>query len=256
MFELMDRLTLLIVPLFLILDFFWQARSYHKTRYWRLRAGTVSLLTFLFGCLVADMWSGIFDNFHYFELSNLDTWSGALIGILLYEVLHYSYHRAAHHFNWLWYAGHQMHHSAESLDGFGAYYLHPLDTLVFTSIASLVYYPLLGLSTEAGIIAALFLSFNVIFQHANITTPHWIGYVIQRPESHMLHHCHGSNRYNYANVAVIDMLFGTFRNPKSVQDIQIGFYNGSSSRLIDMLLGKDVSMPDAILPKPDIIQPR
>ena len=27
-----------------------------------------------------------------------------------------------------------------------------------------------------------------MFQHANIRTPRWIGYVVQRPESHAVHH--------------------------------------------------------------------
>ena len=61
-----------------------------------------------------------------------------------------------------------MHHSAESLDAFGAYYLHPFDAVMFTSIGSLVFFPILGVQLEAGILASLFLTFNAMFQHANI----------------------------------------------------------------------------------------
>ena len=136
-----------------------------------------------------------------------------------------------------------MHHSAESLDAFGAYYLHPFDAAMFTTIGSLVFFPLLGVQLEAGILASLFLTFNAMFQHANIKTPRWLGYLVQRPESHNIHHGRGIHRYNYADFPVMDMLFGTFRNPDTVDGIQCGFYNGASSRIPEMLAGVDVYKP-------------
>jgi sterol desaturase/sphingolipid hydroxylase (fatty acid hydroxylase superfamily) len=136
-----------------------------------------------------------------------------------------------------------MHHSAESLDAFGANYLHPLDAAVFASINSLVLFPLLGLGLEAGVITALFLTFNAMFQHANIRTPHWLGYLIQRPESHNIHHARGVHRYNYSDLPLWDMVFGTFSNPREAADPDCGFYKGASSRIVEMLLGRDVSTP-------------
>ena len=79
-----------------------------------------------------------------------------------------------------------------------------------------------------------------MFQHANLKTPRWLGYVIQRPESHIIHHQRGLHRYNYCDLPVIDMLFGTFRNPVDVEPV-CGFYDGASSRIGDMLLGRDVT---------------
>ena len=52
-----------------------------------------------------------------------------------------------------------------------------------------------------------------LLYHWNVSTPAWLGYLIQRPESHCVHHQHGLHRYNYADLPVWDMLFGTFRNP-------------------------------------------
>ncbi len=178
------------------------------------------------------------------DLSGLGPWGGAAVGIVVYEFLHYGYHRAVHASDWLWrFFGHQMHHSAESLDAFGAYYLHPVDAAMFTTWGSLVFVPLLGLSTEAAIIGALFLTFNAMFQHANIRTPHWLGYLIQRPESHNIHHALGAHRYNYADLPLIDMLFGTFRNPRELQSTECGFYAGASGRIGEMLIGRDVTAP-------------
>jgi sterol desaturase/sphingolipid hydroxylase (fatty acid hydroxylase superfamily) len=94
------------------------------------------------------------------------------------------------------------------------------------------------------VVATLFLTFNAMFQHANLSTPAWLGYFIQRPESHNIHHQRGLHRYNYADLPVIDMLFGTFRNAGDSIDLECGFYNGASRRIPEMLIGRDVSTPE------------
>ena len=45
-------------------------------------------------------------------------------------------------------------------------------------------------------------------------TPRWLGYVIQRPEAHGLHHELGEHRRNYSDFPLWDMLTGTFVNPE------------------------------------------
>jgi len=242
MIDLIEPITLALIPGFLLLDFIVRRRRYATTGQWRLRAALVTAAIFFLTGEVAAFWGRLFGETHLLDLGGLGAW-GAIAGVLVYEFVHYWYHRAAHQWNWLWRAGHQMHHSAESLDAFGAFYLHPFDAAMFTSISSLVLFPLLGLSIEAGVIAALFLTFNAMFQHANIGTPHWLGYLIQRPESHNLHHARGVHRYNYADLPLWDMLFGTFRNPRSVEGMECGFYEGASGRIPEMLIGRDVSRP-------------
>ena len=243
MIELLETTTLALIPGFLLLDFIIQRRHYDKTRHWRLRAALVSLAIILFSGEVAQFWGNLFGEAHLLDLSGLGAW-GVVVGVLVYEFFHYWYHRTAHQWNWLWRTSHQLHHSAESLDAFGANYLHPIDAALFTTIASLVFFPLLGLSVEAGVIATLFLTFNAMFQHANISTPHWLGYLIQRPESHNIHHGRGIHRYNYSDLPLWDAVFGTFRNPRKLESTACGFYKGASSRLIDLLIGRDVSTPD------------
>ncbi len=242
MIDYIEPLTLALIPGFLLLDLIIQTRRYDKTRHWRLRGVLVTTAIVLFSGEVALFWGNLFGDAHLFNLSGLGLW-GIIPGILVYEFFHYWYHRSAHEWNWLWRAGHQLHHSAESLDAFGANYLHPFDAVMFTTIASLVLFPLLGLSLEAGLVTALFLTFNAMFQHANISTPHWLGYLIQRPESHNIHHGRGIHRYNYSDLPLWDMIFDTYRNPRTLDDVTCGFYKGASSRLFDMLVGKDVSRP-------------
>jgi len=240
MMDWLPNLTLGLIPAFLGLDWAIRGRKHDSTRFWRIRALVMGAVTFYGAGYVALFWATVLGDFHLLDLSWLGDWAGSAVGVLVYELAHYGYHRAAHRFNWLWRMGHQMHHSAESLDVFGAYYLHPLDNAMFTTLASLVFFPLLGLTAEAGVIGAFFLTFNALFQHGSFRTPRWLGYFIQRPESHSVHHGRGIHRYNYSDLPLWDMLFGTFRNPESFQK-QHGFYDGASERIPEMLAFRDVS---------------
>lgn len=243
MYDVLGYLTLALIPAFILLDLVHRHRRFETPRFWRLRALVVTVGIFFFTGWVAGLWGAVFEGISLLDLSGLGAIGGAVIGVLVYEFFHYWYHRYAHQSNWLWRAGHQMHHSAESLDAFGAYYLHPLDAAIFTSIGSLVFFPLLGVTMEAGVIGTLFLTFNAMFQHANIRTPQWLGYFIQRPEMHNVHHARGIHRYNYADLPLWDMVFGTFLNPKTVSKLATGFYTGASARIGAMLIGRDVSKP-------------
>jgi len=242
--ELADYyLPIFLLP-FIALHFLWRARAYAAPAGWKVRATIVSGAIYGVSMAVGIGWGAVLPETSLVDGAALGSWGGALVGILVYELAHYWYHRAAHSWNWLWRLGHQMHHSAESLDAFGANYLHPIDAALFTTWAVLVFYPLLGLTPEAGAIAAAFLAFNAAFQHANIRTPRWLGTIVQRPESHAIHHGRNIHAYNYADLPFWDMLFGTYRNPKAGDEPRSeGFYDGASSRIGAMLTFHDVSAP-------------
>ncbi|CAN0130223.1 unnamed protein product [Chrysoparadoxa australica] len=152
----------------------------------------------------------------------------------------YTWHRLMHQSNALWKVFHQMHHSAERLDIPSAFYFSPMDMIAFTLLGSLCFALVIGVEPGAATVIILTLNFLSIFQHANIKTPVWLGYIIQRPEQHAIHHSRGVHKYNYSDFPVWDMLFGSFKNPVDYQG-KIGFYDGGSSRIKDMLLFRDVS---------------
>lgn len=239
--ELMDWMPLILLAPFLVLELAWRARRYATPRGWRLRALVVSAAVFGITLGVGRAWGAVLPEWSLFEGAALGTWGGAAAGILLYEFLHYWYHRAAHSWDWLWRAGHQMHHSAESVDAFGAYYLHPLDASVFTSLSVVAFFPILGLTPAASAIAAAFLAFNAAFQHANIRTPRWLGYLVQRPESHGVHHGRDIHRWNYSDLPLWDIVFGTFRNPGADVPREAGFQPGASARVLSMLAFRKVA---------------
>ena len=100
----------------------------------------------------------------------------------------------------------------------------------------------IGVPPQAATNILLITMFMSFFQHANIRTPRWVGYIIQRPESHTIHHGRGVHANNYSDLPLIDMIFRTFCNPAGYE-IETGFYDGASARVADMLLFQDVSEP-------------
>ncbi len=244
MWEYLEWLALALIPLFMALELLAPARRFARTPLWRINGLAVTGLALFVSFEVTAFWDRVFAGVHLFDGAALGPWLGAGLGILVYELGHYAYHRTVHTYHVLWRAFHQTHHVAESLDAFGAYFLHPLDAAAFTSVAALILFPLLGLSLEAALLVNCWLVFNAMFQHANIVTPHWLGYLIQRPESHAVHHGRGIHAYNYADLPVVDMLFGTFRNPRPDQvPSAVGFYEGASNRWFELAVGVDVSEP-------------
>lgn len=112
-----------------------------------------------------------------------------------------------------------------------------------------------GLTPDAAAIAVAVLTFLAMFQHANLRTPRWLGYLVHRPEQHALHHARGAHRFNYGSLAVSDMVLGTFRNPSRFEE-PVGFWDGASSRVGEMLIGRDVTEPPPIVPNRPSREPR
>lgn len=140
-----------------------------------------------------------------------------------------------------------MHHSAEKLDIPSAFYFSPMDMIGFTLLGSLVFALIMGVNPGAATIIILSLNFLSIFQHANIKTPVWLGYIIQRPEQHAIHHARGIHGYNYSDFPIYDLIFGTFKNPVDYQGAY-GFYDGGSAKIADMVMFRDISANQPHIP--------
>lgn len=100
----------------------------------------------------------------------------------------------------------------------------------------------LGLDPLAAAVTGYLFTFAGFFQHWNVRTPHWLGYVIQRPESHCVHHRKGVHSYNFSDLPLWDFVFGTFRNPKQYLG-ECGFEGGADLRIGAMLALRDVNAP-------------
>jgi len=189
------------------------------------------------------IWDGFFAAHRLLDLTSFGIAGGTVLGLLAYEAGVYVWHRAMHESNVLWRGLHQMHHSTERLDSYSAFYFSPLDMAGWTLVGSLVLTLGIGVAPQAATLILLSTTFMTIFTHANVKTPRWLGYLIHRPESHAVHHARGLHAYNYSDLAIFDMLFGTFRNPATFEH-ESGFYDGASARIADMLAFRDVSEPE------------
>jgi len=252
MLEILEYTALGFFPAFLLFDLVKSQRKFDASASWRLRAGVWSTAIVLMSIGLAAWYGNLFTNtlggWSLFNGAALGTWGGALVGIFVYEIFHYTYHRLTHEWDWLWrISGHQFHHSAESLDPFGAFWLHPVDRALFITWGAIVFFPLLGVSAGAGAVAGVWLYFNSMFQHVNVRTPKWLGYFLQRPEMHILHHGRGVHRHNYTSLSLIDIIMGTFRNPSAdeVEGKKCGFFRGSSEQFVKMMTFQDASEPPA-----------
>jgi sterol desaturase/sphingolipid hydroxylase (fatty acid hydroxylase superfamily) len=240
---LLDPVSLIVLAIYgalILLEVLFPARPLPRVKGWRTRSLLVFAFYFYLSSYLPLLWGETLAQYQLFNLAALNPFVGAGIGVLVYELLVYFYHRAMHSSHWLWRSFHQMHHSAERVDTFGAFYFSPLDIVGFTLLSSLALTIGAGLSAKAVTYYLYFTTFLAVFQHANIRTPQWLGYIVQRPESHSVHHGRGIHHYNYSDVPLYDIMFGTFRNPKDFVS-ESGFAGASSRQIPEMLLWRDIA---------------
>ncbi|PHN01033.1 sterol desaturase family protein [Flavilitoribacter nigricans] len=244
---LLDPLSLTVIAMYaglMIWESVFPARELPEVPGWKLRGLTAFAVFFYLSSYLPMLTDPFLENYRLLDLSGLGAVGGALVGVLVYEFGLYLWHRAMHQSDFLWRTFHQMHHSAERLDTYGAFFFSPMDMIGFTLLGSICFALLIGLDPQAITLVLLLTNFLAIFQHANIKTPQWLGYIVQRPEAHAYHHARGIHRNNYSDLSVFDILFGTFYNPKNFEN-ETGFYDGASGKIGEMLAFKDISEPDS-----------
>jgi sterol desaturase/sphingolipid hydroxylase (fatty acid hydroxylase superfamily) len=241
----MDAITVAIIVFFLAFlayDTLRPARPYAEVKGWVGRGITSFVLYAVLSTVLPFVWDAWLGQYRLVDATSLGTAAGAGVGFLSAQVFIYAWHRALHQNDFLWKWFHQMHHSAERVDVAGTFYFSPLDMVGWTFLGSLALVWAVGVTPEAAVMVNVALTFTAMFTHANIRTPQWLGYFISRPEMHAIHHERGSHSGNYCDLPVIDMIFGTYRNPETFEG-EAGFYDGASARVLDMVLGRDVSVP-------------
>ena len=241
----MDPVMIGIILFFLVFvayDTLRLARGFPRVEGW-VAKGTASFLLYaVLSTALPFVWDAWLGEHRLVDATSLGTLRGAGVGFLSLQAFMYAWHRALHANDFLWRWFHQMHHSAERVDVAGAFYFSPLDMVGWTFLGSLALVWAVGVTPEAAVVVNVATTFLAMFNHANIGTPRWLGYLVSRPEMHAIHHERGAHSGNYCDLPVIDMVFGTYRNPETFEGAA-GFYDGASSRVADMLQGRDVSTP-------------
>ena len=216
------------------------ARTFESMPRWRWIGATFFVLTLVIGSVTPLFIPSAYLKSHsVLDLSGLGLW-GLPVGVLATTLFGYWLHRAEHRFAWLWRATHQLHHSPVRVDLLGAFYAHPLEVAVKVALSTLVGAFLLGLVPLVTAAVGLVTAALSMFQHWNIHTPRALGYFVQRPESHCLHHERDVHARNFGDLPLWDMVFGTFHNPQRFEGT-VGFDGSRSTRLVEMLLMRDVN---------------
>jgi sterol desaturase/sphingolipid hydroxylase (fatty acid hydroxylase superfamily) len=163
-----------------------------------------------------------------------------LIGYGISTFIYYWWHRVRHTNNLLWVGLHQVHHSPVRIEVITSFYKHPTELMCNSILSGAIGYTFLGLSIEGSAWMTLFSGLGEFFYHMNIATPRWVGFFIQRPEMHRIHHQRNVHASNYGDLPIWDMMFGTYSNPPTY-DGQCGFDPPRESEVLAMLICRDVN---------------
>lgn len=207
---------------------------------WTIRVLAINFVQLIVVVVAGFTWEKWLSAYSLFHLSeHVGPIAGGCIAYFIATFIFYWWHRWRHTVDFLWLRFHQIHHSPQRLEVITSFYKHPLEMTVNSIIGSLLVFTTLGLSAEAGAIYTLCTALGEFFYHTNVRTPQWIGYIFQRPEMHRIHHEFEKHKYNYGDIVWWDMIFGTYRNPKT-WNATCGFDPEKEEKLGEMLAFKDV----------------
>lgn len=220
-------------------------RNWPQVRGWWVRAILLNSFQVLAVWFAGVAWDGWMVRHRPWSGESLGSVGGALVGYFAITFVFYWWHRWRHSSDLLWRWVHQVHHSPQRIEVITSFYKHPLEILLNSFISSLILYFGVGLGPQAAAGAVMLSGLAELVYHWNVRTPYWLGYVFQRPESHCIHHQEGLHSFNYADLPLWDMLFGTFRNPPHWQG-RCGFGPTGEFRLPEMLRGVDIHSTDPV----------
>lgn len=220
----------------------WPNKRYQFDWRWLVRAAGLALAGILFTALAGNGFESILKSLILFpqlseRLNALPVLVGGFAGYLCVTFFVYWWHRARHASNLLWRVFHQVHHSPHRIEAVTAFYAHPADFLCNTLIVNAVAYSLLGLGVNGAVWVAIWVGVFELWEHTNIRTPRWLGYVLVRPEMHRIHHERDLHTNNYG-LPIWDMIFGTYEN--SLRQVECGFDEDKEKQLLTMLVCRDI----------------
>jgi sterol desaturase/sphingolipid hydroxylase (fatty acid hydroxylase superfamily) len=219
---------------------FKTGRTWPKIPWWRAQGLFFFIVLMTLNAVLPSLVPPGLARYHLIDSDRLGVFGGALLGYLVTSFANACVHRAYHRHPLLWRYVHQLHHAPQRLDISGAVLFTPLEVTINVVVSFTIMVFVLGLDPLAAAITGYVAAFYGMFQHFNVHTPQWLGYLIQRPESHGVHHRRGFHAYNYSDLPLWDMLWGTFRNPQRFLG-EVGFEKQAAMRLGAMLFGRDVN---------------
>ena len=237
-----DRVYLLLTVIFvtmLVLELVVPLRRKTWERGWIVRATLLNLLQavpLVVAAVTVNEWFGLHPLLD--AQSVLPAWLAGLAAFVLGNFIQYWWHRLQHRSDFLWRALHQLHHSPRHVDVLVSNYAHPVDFLIILSFYAFAALAVLGLDPEGVAWCTFFSGLYNYWVHCNLRSPRWLGYFVQRPEMHRVHHRIDHHAQNYG-LPIWDLMFGTWHNPEDVE-FECGFHGDRETQVLRMLAGRDV----------------
>ena len=216
-------------------------RRWPRVAGWWARALLFNAVQVAIVWLAGSSWDGWMLRHRPWSADALGVAGGAIVGYVAVTFVYYWWHRARHASGLLWRWLHQLHHSPARIEVVTSFYKHPLELVANGLLSSAILYLGVGVGRDAASIAVLLTGLAELFYHWNVTTPRWLGWWIQRPESHCVHHQEGLHAFNYGDLPLWDWMFGTLRNPGRFEG-RCGL-GADEGRVLDLLRGVDVAAP-------------
>lgn len=241
--DLIGALVPITFLFMLTVEKLWPARRFPKRRGWvGLGIAFLLLMGVISTAVPLQLDAHWLAAHRWLDGDRLGVAGGAIFGYTVLSGLMYAWHRTLHNVPLLWRLTHQLHHSPQRVDIPGSVLFHPTEMVVQVLLQLFVTLIVLGLDPLAAALTGYLAAFYGMFQHWNVHTPHWLGYLIQRPEAHCEHHRLGAHAFNYGDLPIWDLLFGTFCNPAHFEG-RCGFEAPADRRLGAMLAFRDVNEP-------------
>lgn len=239
-------LTVLVVALLMIcFEVRSPGRNWPRVVGWWSRAALLNGFQALMVFVAGVAWDGWMIRHRPWSADSLGVTGGAIVGYVVMTFVYYWWHRWRHEVAFLWRWFHQVHHSPQRIEIITSFYKHPFELIFNSVLSSGILYLLVGVGPRAAAYAVLISGLAELFYHWNVNTPRWLGYILQRPESHCLHHQRGVHWYNFSDLPLWDMMFGTFRNPRE-WDANCGLGPDNEHRLGAMLKGTDLRVSSRV----------
>lgn len=197
---------------------------------WRKNIGeNVALLGFVFVAAIAYVavetlyeaslfrWMEIFS-----QAWQLDVWPTqwpvvvqVLIIFAAFEFVNYWYHRASHHWRWLWrLSGHGAHHAFKKLSSLNSLANHPIEAFFLILPRAIVGFLLGGEAVGAAFVSLT--AVTALLAHSNLRLNSAIvGWFFTTNRYHVHHHSQiiSESNTNFGCVCILwDRLFGTFKD--------------------------------------------
>ena len=228
-----------IAVIFLVLERAIPGRELPEAPGWYVRASFLNCCQLGIIVLAGISWNRWLGGVSLFHIAGRMSPIGqGLLAWFVGTFFFYWWHRIRHDSNLLWRVFHQVHHSPSRIEVLTAFYKHPLEIAADSLLSSLIVFTLLGGSVAGAAWYNVAAVFGEFFYHSNLRTPKWLGYFLQRPEHHSIHHELDLHAFNYGDITWWDRMFGTFREAEDFA-MACGFPDDHEKNLGRMLAFRD-----------------